>query len=621
MSASHSDKYTFGSYSSNPKDSPSYPEGCLSAESLTKIIRDATKKLPKEETAKYETILQEINDRIAEYDNMRTEKNYHLLLDVLIRNHFFLEADELVRRATNLDKFSADLDQVTRNLIFRVKPGWNMQGKKIWDTFTKLYAYMHILAQIILFSLAYALYFSESDDPNRFDPTESSILSDWKVDGAIKTDIKFADIKGINEFREELEDVVDFIKNTKKYKDAGAYIPKGVLLVGPPGTGKTLMAKAIAQEAGCNFYYRSGSEFEEVYRGVGASRIRKLFAKARNQAPSIIFIDEIDALAQNRSSFSMMNERQTLNQLLTEMDGFKELDRVVLIAATNLPKLIDKAMLRPGRFDKIINVPYPDLQGRREILDYYLGKVTIDAEKIDKDTIVKATTGFSGSAIKNLVNIAVLNAVKNKREKAVHEDFEHALDRVTMGVGRKKMLVSDQEKLLTAYHEGGHTLVNLLVKSSNPLHKVTILPRGPALGFTAMLPSENIYYQNKEELVNSIMIALGGRVAEEQVFGNDQVTTGCSSDIEKATEIAYAMYRNYSMDPRFTIVKDKRELSENYNSQIDSAAQQLMKEALQRTRKLLQENRHRLDKLAKELVEKETMSREEVEKITGLSGA
>lgn len=285
---------------------------------------------------------------------------------------------------------------------------------------------------------------------------------------------------------------MDYLKNPKKYTNVGADIPKGILLAGPPGTGKTLMARALAGEAGCKFFYKSGSEFDEIFVGVGSKRVRELFKKARQNSPAIIFIDEIDAMTASRNPMFSSVSRNTINQLLTEMDGFKPSDNVIVIGATNMANSIDKAVLRPGRFDKIIDVSLPDIKGREKIIDYYLKKIKHD-DDVSQETLAKATTGFSGADIKNFVNIAILNAIKEGRKLANHSDFEFALDRVTMGIGRKSMHVSEEEKLMTAYHEGGHTLVNLLTPGTLPLHKVTILPRGPALGFTAMLPDKDYH--------------------------------------------------------------------------------------------------------------------------------
>lgn len=319
-------------------------------------------------------------------------------------------------------------------------------------------------------------------------------LSYYKIFNANKnfqgeddTGVYFKDVRGIDEFKEQLEEIVNFLKFPDKYKAAGATIPRGVLLNGPPGTGKTLMAKAMASEAGVKFFYKSGSEFEEVFVGVGAARVRALFKVARQNSPCIVFIDEIDAIASDRGNTGG-SSNSCLNQLLTEMDGYSSLtrfnptDNVIVLAATNKAESLDKAILRPGRFDKIIQVGYPDKEGRKDILKYYLSKVKYDKSNVNAEILARASTGFSGSQIKNLVNIAVLNAIKENRTSAIHDDFEFALDRIQMGVGKKNMHILAKDKLLTAYHEGGHTLANLLTQHTYPLHKVTILPRGSALG-------------------------------------------------------------------------------------------------------------------------------------------
>jgi len=324
------------------------------------------------------------------------------------------------------------------------------------------------------------------------------------VENEGETNIKtrFSDVLGIDEFKEELIELVDYLKNPKKYTDAGAKIPKGILLVGPPGTGKTLLARALAGEAGCTFFYKAGSEFDELFVGMGARRVRELFKKARQKAPAIIFIDEIDSVAGTRRAMDASHSRDTINQILAEMDGFKQTDNVVVIGATNFPEAIDPAVKRPGRFDKIIHVPLPDVKGREEIFRYYLNKIKVDS-KVDPKFLARQTSGMSGADIQNMVNLAILNAIKNNRTKAEPNDFEFANDRIRMGIGRKNMLVSDKEKLMTAYHEGGHALVSLLTEGAVPLHKVTILPRGPALGFTSMVPEKDELSQSKKTTFGS----------------------------------------------------------------------------------------------------------------------
>lgn len=528
------------------------------------------------------------------------------------------EAGELHKTFNSNYSNHPEMRNTVNSLTRSIRPGWFYYKNTFFSQlreplfrFAKMAVYMYVF---------YLLLQMREDNSNGGgeggDPLNLGIFKDDKPVQNQST--KFSDVRGINEFRKELEDLVDLIKNGKKYKDAGAYIPKGVLLVGPPGTGKSLLAKAIAGEAGCAFFYKSGSEFDEVYVGVGAERIKNLIKKARQHSPAIIFIDEIDQLTPDRLRFSMNGGSQTLNQLLTEMDGFKALENVIIIAATNLPEKVDKAMLRPGRFDKIINIPYPDKEGRQDIFEYYLSKVKYDKDDLDLQTLVKATPGFSGAAIKNMVNIAILNAIKEKRDQANHLDFEYALDRVTMGIGRKRMYISEKERLMTAYHEGGHALVNLLTRSANPLHKVTILPRGPALGFTSMLPEQDTYYYDKVEILKQIQIALGGRIAEELVYGNDDITTGCSSDMDKATELAFDLLRKYGMNKHFLISRNKSDLSDAYNAKIDEQAQSLIKEGIEKVRHMLKTNRAHLDKFAHELVKRETMSRKEVEDLLNL---
>ena len=432
-----------------------------------------------------------------------------------------------------------------------------------------------------------------------------------KPEKDIKT--RFSDVLGIDEFKEELEEIVDYLKNPKKYHDYGAEIPKGVLLTGPPGTGKTLMARALAGEAGCNFFYKSGSEFEEVFVGVGSKRVRELFDKARKEAPAIIFIDEIDALAGSRNPQQSSVMRGTINQILSEMDGFKQTENIVVIGATNVKKVIDKAILRPGRFDKVIEVSHPNCEGRTKILEYYLNKISYDKSNVNVEIQSKATFGMTGADIKNLVNLSILKAIKETRKMAIHTDFEHSLDRVLMGTGRVSFKFDEKERLMTAYHEGGHTLVNLLTKGSMPLHKVTILPRGDALGYTAFLPEKDLVSTNKLQMLAYIDTAMGGRVAEELIYGNDEISTGCSGDLSAATRYAYALMRHYGMfDDKFIIASEKDKLSDKLNYAIDSEVQSLQQKSLQRTKDLQNKNQDKLEVLAKEQMVKETMSAEEV---------
>ena len=559
---------------------------------------------------------QELEALMREFQNHSSLENYEKVLEKMCDMNLFDDAHYLHRNQNRMFTIESLKGPAYVEVLKRTKPGVESMQSTLTQ---KRIGFLNTLLTWSLFFILIEFYSANSKgDGDESNPL--SLINKFSNNSEIKNvTTKFADVQGIDEFKEELEDIVDFLKNGQKYRDAGAYIPKGVLLVGPPGTGKTLLAKAIAGEAGCSFFYKSGSEFDEVFVGIGAKRVRQLFQQAQKKAPAIIFIDEIDALTASRTGFESSNRRQTINQLLEQMDGFKQLENVVVIGATNMPDKIDKAILRPGRFDKIINVPYPDRQGRKEIFDLYLSKVKYDKDNVDLDTIVKATTGFTGASIRNMVNIAVLNAIKEGRDKANHLDFEHALDRIRMGVGRKHMMITEQERLMTAYHEGGHTLVNLLTHSAMPLHKVTILPRGAALGFTAMLPQQDAFYMNRGELISQVQIALGGRVAEELVFGNEDVTTGCSSDMDKATDLVFKLLREYGMETGYLLSRAKDDLSESYNSLIDKQAQKLLIEQLEITRRLLKVNRPKLDLLAEELVKKETLSRSEIEKLLNLT--
>lgn len=339
---------------------------------------------------------------------------------------------------------------------------------------------------------------------------------------------RFSDVHGCDEAKEELQEVVQFLKDPAKFSTLGGKLPKGVLLVGPPGTGKTLLARAVAGEAGVPFFYMSGSEFDEIYVGVGAKRVRELFTNARAKSPAIIFIDELDAIGAKRNDRDPAYVKQSLNQLLTEMDGFSQDTGVIVIAATNLPRMLDKALTRPGRFDRNIDVPLPDVRGRMEILKNKMKKVQIGTD-VDESTIARGTPGFSGAELENLINQAAVRASKNQQPKVTMLDFEWAKDKIMMGSERRSMVVQEKDKLMTAYHEGGHALVALKTKGATPLYKVTIMPRGPTLGVTHFMYEMDKVSQTKLELMSAIDVSMGGKVAEELVYGADNVTTGASA--------------------------------------------------------------------------------------------
>ena len=340
--------------------------------------------------------------------------------------------------------------------------------------------------------------------------------------------VRFSDVHGCEEAKEELQELVEFLKNPEKFSTLGGKLPKGVLLTGPPGTGKTLLARAVAGEAGVPFFFASGSEFDEMYVGVGAKRIRELFTNARAKAPAIIFIDELDAIGSKRVDRDPAYVKQSLNQLLTELDGFSQDTGVIIIAATNLPNLLDKALTRPGRFDRNVVVPLPDVRGRAAILKYHMKNIQV-ATDVDETLIARSTTGFSGADLENLVNQAAVHASRNKATKVSMFDLDWSKDKIMMGAERRSAVIQDKDKLMTAYHEAGHALVGFYTKDSNPMYKVTIMPRGQALGLTHYMPEMDKVSMAKKEMLAHIDISMGGKVAEEIVYGEDSVTTGCSS--------------------------------------------------------------------------------------------
>ncbi len=436
----------------------------------------------------------------------------------------------------------------------------------------------------------------------------------------------FDSVAGAAEAKEELKDVVDFLKNPEKYRRLGAKITRGLLLVGEPGNGKTLLAKAVAGEANCPFFSISGSDFIEVFVGVGAARVRDLFQQARKYAPSIVFIDEIDAVGRHRGSGlgGGHDEReQTLNQLLTEMDGFLSTGgSVIVMAATNRPDVLDKALLRPGRFDRHVEVPYPDLVSREQILKLHAKGVKIDAD-VDMQKIARGTPGFSGADLANLINEAAIIASKSSQQMVTTADFEEARDKVLLGKERKSVVLTEQERAITAFHESGHALVNVLMPDqTDPLHKVSIIPRGRALGVTHSLPEKEKYTRTQDEMLASIAIYLGGRAAEELVF--NKVTTGAYSDFKAATEMARSMVCDYGMSADLgPVVYSQRTGDYNYSQKtaekIDNEVQKLVHMAHQKAFDLLQQNRDKLDLLANKLLEKETLYAAEVYELLGVT--
>ncbi|KAF6810563.1 ATP-dependent metallopeptidase [Colletotrichum sojae] len=442
-----------------------------------------------------------------------------------------------------------------------------------------------------------------------------------KVDSEAKAEnqtTRFADVHGADEAKDELQELVEFLRNPDKFSTLGGKLPKGILMVGPPGTGKTLLARAVAGEAGVPFFYMSGSEFDEVYVGVGAKRVRDLFASAKSKSPAIIFIDELDAIGGRRNTRDAAYHKQTLNQLLTELDGFEQNSGVVIIAATNFPELLDKALTRPGRFDRHVTVPLPDVRGRIAILQYHAKKIK-SAPDVNFEAIAASTGGLSGAELENIVNQAAVRASRLKATAVTMPDFEWAKDKVIMGAERKSMVIGQKEKEMTAYHEAGHALVSFFNESGpNKLYKVTILPRGQSLGHTAHLPEMDKYSYTTRDLKSLIETSLGGKLAEELVYGTDKVTTGVSSDLENATNLAFQMVALYGMSAKLGPVeygKRYNQLSGETKALIESEVQRTLSESYERVRELLTAKRKELDLLAQALVEYETLDKNEVEKV------
>ncbi len=442
--------------------------------------------------------------------------------------------------------------------------------------------------------------------------------------------VTFADVAGCDEAKQELEEIIDFLKDPQKFQRLGGRLPKGALLIGPPGTGKTLLAKAVAGEAGRPFFSMSGSDFVEMFVGVGASRVRDLFEQGKAHAPCIIFIDEIDAVGRHRGAGlgGGHDEReQTLNQLLVEMDGFESNDGVILLAATNRPDILDPALLRPGRFDRQIVVDMPDIKGREQILRVHTRKIPL-APLVNLERIAKGTPGLSGAELSNIVNEAALLAARRNKPAVDSADLEDAKDKVMLGLERKSMVLSEEERRLTAYHEAGHALVSLKVPGLDPIHKVTIVPRGRALGLTFSLPEEDRHNYTKQYILGRLAMAYGGRVAEELVFGPDKVTTGAAQDIQQATEMARRMVTQFGMSEAvgpITVgdreaeiflgreVVQRREISERTAELVDTELKRVLGEAYERARQILLQHRATLDRVAAALLERETLDREEVE--------
>lgn len=444
--------------------------------------------------------------------------------------------------------------------------------------------------------------------------------------------VTFKDVAGADEAKEELEEIIDFLKDPEKFQRLGGKIPKGVLMVGPPGTGKTLLAKAVAGEADVPFFSISGSDFVEMFVGVGASRVRDMFAQAKKNAPCLLFIDEIDAVGRHRGAGlgGGNDEReQTLNQLLVEMDGFEPNENVIVIAATNRPDVLDPALLRPGRFDRQVTVTNPDKKGREEILKVHVKKVPL-AKDVNLSVIARGTPGFSGADLANLVNEAALLAARRNKRKVTSKDFDEAKDKVLMGSERRSMAMDENEKKLTAYHEAGHAICSLFVADTDPIHKATIIPRGRALGMVQQLPEKDQYSYSRSKMLSRLIIMMGGRVAEELKFGYDKVTSGASSDIAAATNLARSMVTEWGMSDTLgpvlyaensgevflgKSVTQNKNISEDTAKLVDAEIKRLVITAYEQAKKMLQDKQKEWETLAQALIEYETLTGDEIKQV------
>ena len=484
---------------------------------------------------------------------------------------------------------------------------------------------VNILPIVLILGIGYYFIARQMGSANKsmdFGRSRARLTSD-------KDKVKFDKVAGLTEEKEEVQELIDFLKEPKKFQKMGARIPKGVLLVGPPGTGKTLLAKAVAGEANVPFYFISGSDFVELFVGVGASRVRDMFRQAKQNAPCLIFIDEIDAVGRQRGTGlgGGHDEReQTLNQLLTEMDGFGANEGIIVIAATNRPDVLDPALLRPGRFDRQITVNLPDVRGREEILRVHAKGKTF-AKGVKLENIAKRTVGFSGADLENLLNEAALLTVRRKKNAITMSEIDEAHDRVLMGPAKVTKKYTEKEKKLVAYHEAGHAVVGIKLEGANEVQKITIIPRGQAGGYNLMLPREETFLSTKKELLETISGLLGGRVSEEIIFGEDDITTGAHNDFEKATKIARAMVTEYGMSDLGPMQFEHQEssvfLGRDYNkshdfssqvaNEIDEAQRKIINECYAKTKKIIKENRELLDLIANTLLEYETITKEQID--------
>ncbi|XP_026887513.2 ATP-dependent zinc metalloprotease YME1L1b [Electrophorus electricus] len=440
---------------------------------------------------------------------------------------------------------------------------------------------------------------------------------DSAVDPVQMKNVTFEHVKGVEEAKNELQEVVEFLRNPQKFTALGGKLPKGILLVGPPGTGKTLLARAVAGEADVPFYYASGSEFDEMFVGVGASRIRNLFREAKANAPCVIFIDELDSVGGKRIESPMHPySRQTINQLLAEMDGFKPNEGVIIIGATNFPEALDNALIRPGRFDMQVTVPRPDVKGRTEILKWYLKKIKVDPD-VQAEIIARGTVGFSGAELENLVNQAALKAAVDGKDLVTMKELEFAKDKILMGPERRSAEIDNKNKMITAYHESGHAIIAYYTKDAMPINKATIMPRGPTLGHVSMLPENDRWSETRSQLLAQMDVSMGGRVAEELIFGHENITTGASSDFDSATKIAKMMVTRFGMSEKLGVMTytDLTKQSPETQAVIEQEVRTLLRDSYERAKTLLKSRAKEHKSLAEALLRYETLDAKEIQMV------
>jgi len=537
---------------------------------------------------------------------------------VLKDDKFIIGSPELDKMRTMMAEEGLSLEEQQKIKVAFAEGYLAGQGaKNPSKTIKWLKVFQHVLTIILFFGIFISLMASTSGSVFRIQLGNQSEVDPEEIN------VTFNDVKGVDEAKQELKDVVEFLKNPEKFSSLGGKLPKGVLLVGPPGTGKTLLARAVAGEAGVPFFHAAGPEFDEILVGQGARRVRDLFKAAKERAPCVVFIDEIDSVGAKRTNAVLHPyANQTINQLLSEMDGFHQNEGVIVLGATNRREDLDKALLRPGRFDVEVNVPAPDYSGRKEILTMYLGRIR--AKNVNVEILARGTTGFTGADIENMINQAALRAAIDGADFVSMKHLEVARDKVIMGPERKSRILDDETNEITAYHEGGHAVVAYYTKDSHPLHKVTIIPRGPSLGHTAYIPEKERYHVTKSQLLAMMDTMMGGRAAEEIIFGPEKITSGASSDLKQATQIATHMVKDWGMSEKAglrTHDSDKQglinisEISPQTAGVLDSEIHRIMQESYERAKAILKNHQKEHKMLAEALLKYETLDADDIKAI------